>query len=512
MTEPTAEQPTFERLPVLGLAAFSVALHLAANAADTYGIFRDEYYYLACANRLAWGYVDQPPLSILLLAIQRAVLGDSLFAIRVLPALLGGATVLAGGLLAREFGGRRFAQTFAALLLCAVPGYLGAFGYYSMNSVDVFVWSFAVLLVARLANGADRHLWLVLGLLLGLGLLNKVSVLWLGAGLFLGVTLTPLRRHLAGPWPWLAGGVAGVLALPYALWQARNGWPTIEFVRNAALEKNIAFDPGSFLIGVAMEINPLLVLFWIAGLAGLLFARHLRAQRWAAWCWLAVLAILVASGTAKPYYANASFPALYAAGAVVTERVARRWARALVVVYTAAAMLFVLPFALPVLSPASFVAYSQAVGVAPKQQERSALGALPQFFADRFGWRQLAREVSRIYHSLPGDEQREAVIYTTNYGRAAALEYYAGEYDLPPVLSGHNSYWFWGPGSASGKVVLVVDDEPEESLLESFEEVATAGAKRCEWCMPFESDVPIRICRRLRGRFEEEWPRVRRFI
>src|SRR6185295_11904019 len=173
----------------------------------------------------------------------------------------------------------------------------------------------------------------------------------------------------------------------------------------------------------------------------------LRTHRWAAWVWLVILTILLSSGSAKPYYANASFPVLFAAGAVVVERLTSRgrrgyWVRTLAVSYVICALLFVLPFALPVLPPASFVAYSRRMGIAPKPQERSALDALPQFYADRFGWRELAAEVSRIYHTLPADEQRAAVIYTTNYGRAASLEYFADEYGLPPVLSGHNSYWF----------------------------------------------------------------------
>ncbi len=510
-------RPELARGWVFGLAAANVALHLGINAADGYGIFRDEYYYLACASRLAWGYVDHPPLSIVLLAIERAVLGDSLFAIRVLPAVLAGAATLLGGLLARELRGGAVAQVLAALLLFAVPGYLGAFGYYSMNAIDVVVWALALLLVARLAGGADPRSWLLLGAVLGLGLLNKIGVLWLGAGIFAGVVLTPLRRQLARPWPWLGALIAGLIALPYLRWQIAHGWPTAEFMRNAAAEKNVRFEPAAFLAQVALEMNPALAPFWLAGLAALLLGRRLRPQRWAGWCWLTVLAILLASGSAKPYYANASFPLLLAAGAVAVERLgsrgrAWRWVVPLALTHSSIALLVVLPFALPVLPPARFVAYSRALGVVPRQQERSALGALPQFFADRFGWRELAQEVARVHHALPEAERREAVIYTTNYGRAAALEYYAREFDLPPVICGHNSYWSWGPGEASGRIVLVVDDEPEESLLQDFAEVATAGGRRCTWCMPFESDVPIRVCRGHRAPIRDVWPQVRRFI
>jgi hypothetical protein len=512
-----ADRPAIAWGPLGAASALGLVLHLAVNAVDRYGIFRDEYYYLACADRLAWGYVDHPPLSIVLLAAVRSVLGDSLFALRLVPAFLGAGTALVSGLVARELGGAAFAQALAALLVTAVPGYLGLFGYFSMNGIDVLVWAVAFWIAARLASGADPRLWLALGALLGLGLLNKLSVLWLGAGLVVACAATGWRRHLRTPWPWLGGAIAAAVALPHALWQLAHGWPTLEFMRNAATHKNVALSPGAFLTGVTMEANPALAPLWIGGLVALLAGKRFGAHRWAAVLWLTVLAVLLASGSAKPYYALASLSLPFAAGAVAVEAWtahgrARGVLRALVVTWTLAALALVAPFALPILSPERFVAWSRALGVTPRQAERSTLGALPQFFADRFGWRELAAEVGRIAAALPPEDRERAVIYTTNYGRAAALEYWADEYDLPPVISGHNSYWTWGPGDTRGEVVIVVDDEPEESQRRDFEEVVTAGAKRCEWCMPYENDVPIRVCRGLRAPLEQVWPRLRHFI
>src|SRR5438093_7042381 len=162
-----------------------------------YGLFRDELYYLACASHLDWGYVDHPPLSIIVLAGVRGVLGDGLLALRLVPALLFGLLVWLAARLARELGGGRFAQSLAALAVAVAPEYLALTGFYSMNAFDLVLWAAAALLVARLARTDDVGLWRPLGVVIGLGLLNKISLLFFAFGLAVAVLFTPLRRHLA---------------------------------------------------------------------------------------------------------------------------------------------------------------------------------------------------------------------------------------------------------------------------------------------------------------------------
>src|SRR5262249_42899349 len=150
----------------------------------------------------AAGYVDQPPLSIWILGLARALLGDSLIAIRLLPALAGATTVFLTGRIARELGGGRFAQTLPSLAALAAPVFLGTDHYYSMNTFDILLWTLAAFLALRaLAPGSPRS-WLLLGVVLGLGLLNKVSVMWLVAGLAAGILVSPGRRVLLARWPW----------------------------------------------------------------------------------------------------------------------------------------------------------------------------------------------------------------------------------------------------------------------------------------------------------------------
>ena len=215
---------------LVALPAAKLLVHLAVGRG--YGYHRDELYYLACANHLDWGYVDHPPFAVLVIAATRGLLGDSVAAIRVVPALVGALTVLLIGLIARRLGGGPFAQALAMTAALVAPFYLALDHYFSMNAFDLLIWGLAAYLLLRILQGGPPWLWLLLGVLLGIGLLNKISVLWLGGGLFVGLLLTPQRVVLRSRWPWLALAVALGVFMPHVLWQARYDWPTLEFARN----------------------------------------------------------------------------------------------------------------------------------------------------------------------------------------------------------------------------------------------------------------------------------------
>src|SRR5215471_214834 len=239
MRDATLHSPGPRHLPLLLLfAAVTIAVQL--SAITQYGYFRDELYYLASTEHLAWGYVDHPPLSIALLALVRYTLGDSLVALRLAPALLCAATVLLTGLIARRLGGGRFAQGLACMGAMLCPVFLGTGHYYSMNAIDLFLWTLAVWLLLVTLRESTTTRWAWLGVVLGLGLLNKISILWLGMGLVIGLVLTPHRRVFQKGGPFLTAAIAGAMFVPHLLWQVQNSWPTVEFMRNATAHKMVA--------------------------------------------------------------------------------------------------------------------------------------------------------------------------------------------------------------------------------------------------------------------------------
>jgi len=432
-------------------------------------------------------------------------------ALRTLPALLGAGTIVVTGLLVHQLGGRRFAQVIACLCALLAPVYLGVDHYFSMNSIDIFLWALAALLLVRALEGARVADWLALGAVLGLGLLNKVSMLWLGGALALGLLLTPWRRVLLGTGPWLAAALALAIFAPHLIWQACNGWPTLEFMHNATSSKMVHTSLAQFWGQQLLVMGPANVPFWLAGLVWLLASRSWRIL---GIVYLAVALLLVVSGSSRPNYLSPAYPALLAAGGIAlegfVERGQRAWLRPAAVAWLVLLGLPVVPLALPLLPVESFIQYQKALGFHPRAQEHSAVGPLPQFYADMFGWEELAERVARVYHALPPDERARCGLYCNNYGEAAALDFFGPRYGLPHAISGHNNYWIWGTRGYSGEVMILVGgrrDDPHSN----FQSVTLADTTQCEYCMPSENGAPIWVCRGLKNPLEGRWSAVRSY-
>jgi hypothetical protein len=506
---------------VLSIALAKLALNVAFHG--HYGYFRDELYYIACSDHLDWGYVDQPPLSIAILALARWLLGDSLYAIRFPAALAGTATVVLAGLMARKLGGGRFAQTLAALTVAFSPVVLGNAGrYFSMNAFDLLLWaSGAYVLLTIIVDGKEKR-WILYGLIAGLGLMNKYSMLFFGLGTLAGVLLTKQRRDLARPWIWLGAALAALIVLPHLVWEIRHDFPSFEFIRNASEFKNAPLSVGGFLVDQAMMTGLGATLVWVLGLGLFLFHKSPTSLRVFAWMY-PVVAIIMMLGNSKSYYLTPIYFPYLAAGAVVIERIARRpllgWLRHAVVAVVVLVGVVSIPFAIPALPVDDFIRYRQALGQTPKAEERQELGDLPQYYADMFGWEEMVAQVAEVYERFTPDEQRHCVIYARNYGEAAAIDFFGKRLGLPRAISPHNSYWFWGPGPDTMRVAIIFGDSEtlEENLADlegpgRFDEVTLAATTRCRHCMPFENNRMIFLCRGPHFTMREIWAGERDFI
>lgn len=508
-------------------AGLTLLFHLATI--QGYGYFRDELYYLANAEHLGFGYVEHPPFIGLITALVRATLGDSRFAIRLLPALAGAATVWIGVRLAREFGGGRFARALAGLSLMVMPGLIGICSILSMNAFDVFFWAACALVVTRILRGGNPRLWLVFGLLAGLGLENKISVLFLGVGIVAGFILSRRWDVFRTSWFWMGGVLASLIFAPYVVWQAAHGWPLLEFMANARRLKNVDLPFLAFMREQVMLANPLALPVWTAGLGYLLFASAARPFRAVGWIYPVVLAAMLAAGDAKPYYMIPAYTVLFAAGGVAIERcreafssrpanALRRpmflgnafWAIGVGLVIVGGVL--AAPLAKPVLPLETFVRYSRVLGLGPSTGERHALGRLPQMYADMQGWPELAETVAGVYRTLPPDDRAKACVFAQNYGEAGAIDFFGPRLGLPKAISGHNSYFIWGPRNCSGDVLIVIGDN-RPRLEQLFERVQLGAVYRCADCMPYEATKDIWVARKLRrGTLQTLWPDFKKFI
>lgn len=498
------------RILALFSAAVCVTLLIAGQQS---GIFRDELYYVACAKRLAWGYVDHPPLSIALLAAVRGGLGESLLAMRFPAAVAGAITVFLGGLIARALGGRRAAMLLTALAVAVAPQVLAMSTFYSMNAIELVVWALLELLAIRILAGGSPRLWLAFGAIAGVGLLNKYSVGLFVGGLVLGLTCTRQRRHLLSPWLWLGGALALLLFAPHLWWEQANGWPSREFMANATARKNVHLSALEFLGGQITLSQPIAAPLWIGGLLALLAARRFAAQRPLGIAYVVAFAVLVTQG-GKAYYLSPIYPMLFAAGAVWLEGAAARRAWRWPVPATAMALLVggiaIAPLAIPLLPPAVHVRYAAAIGLGPPAMENNRQGALPQHIADRYGWQELVAAMRRAADRLTPEERARAVIFAGNYGEAGALELLGD--GLPRVVSGHNSYWLWGPGDLRADAPVLIVGRRGDDLRPYFDQFEQVETVQCEWCMPYENDLPIYLGRGLRQPIDELWPKVKMFI
>jgi 4-amino-4-deoxy-L-arabinose transferase-like glycosyltransferase len=498
-------------------AIITARIFIQLYAVPHYGYFVDEFYYLACSRHPDFGYVDHPPLSIWLLWIVRYLFGESLWAIRMPAALAGAFTVFLSSRLAKALDGGPFATILTALVTAFVPVYLGINKFYSMNSFDLIFWTGNVLIIAKILKEDqqnDLRRWAGLGVLLGFGLLNKHSVLFLGFAFATGILLTR-RRWFFLKGPYLATGIAFLIFSPNLVWEYMHGWPTLEFMQNATAYKNY-FSPVDFIAGQFLEMHPLFAVIWISGLGALLFHHDFTEQRIFAFMYVALFSLFFVTG-AKTYYLSPFYPILLAAGCVLFARMTGegRIYRWIVVPFIIVGGFVLLPLSLPLLSPQKYIDYQAVLGIEPPRIEKMEGGKMPQHFAGMFGWQELRSSVVGVYRSLTPEERIATVILGANYGFAGALELERESSGLPAVGSGHNNYYLWGPPPTPDGVlpqVIITVGYEVERLTPLCRSVEIAAIARCEHCMVYRVQTPVLVCREPIIPLEQFWPRLKMFI
>ncbi|MGD0435174.1 MAG: glycosyltransferase family 39 protein [Bryobacteraceae bacterium] len=496
-------------LIVGSLAAVKLVVHLYAGG--HYGYFVDELYYLACADHLDWGYVDQPPLIALIAKLVRWLIGDSLPAIRLLPALAGATEVLLTGWIARELGGGRFAQGFAALTALVAPGLLAVNGFMSMNSFEPLFWLGCAYVLIRIIKTGDDKLWLWFGVLAGVGLENKHSMLIFGFALSAGLLLTAQRRLLRSPWFWTAGFIAFLIFLPNLLWNVQHHFPFLEIQANIRRSgRDVALTPPAFFAQEIFAMLPLTLPVWLAGLWRYFFTEPGKRFRSLGWAWLLAAGIIVIASP-RIYYLFPAFPVLLAAGSVQLEKwlAPPRWTWARIAYATLVALLGILlaPLAIPLLPVETYIRYSKALHLEQPRIENSALGPLPQIFADQFGWDEMAATVAGVYNRLPARVRAKTAIFGQNYGEAGAIDLFGPKYGLPKAISGHQNYFLWGPRGYTGESMIVMDDN-QAQLETLFDYVQKAARVENPYSMPYRH-FDVFYCRGMKQPLKDLWPKVK---
>ena len=484
--------------------------HFATNLFGPYEIHRDAFLYFAMGEHLSLWRMDFPPFIGMLSEVTRFTLGDSLFALRLPPALMSTGLVVIAALTAREMGGHRMAQGLAGLGVIASPLYLRSGNLFQPVVIDQLWWTLALFFLVKLCRTDDHRWWIAFGIVTGFGLLTKFSVLIFGLGTLLALLATPSRRWLRTRWPWLAGVIAFIIGSPSIIGQITLNFPVLTYMvelREDQLSRQL-------IVPFIVEQPIMLGGFFLAvvGVLAMGLGRKWAQYRLVAWTAIMTFALFILL-RGKPYYLGPIYPVLFGAGAVMLDhisssrrRVVVQWGMATyMVVYTAV----LLPMGLPILPPATMERYLVAIG----QQEAAATTnvghqeRIPQDYADMLNWEEQVAEVARVYHALPPEDRERAVILTSNYGEAGAIDFYGPRYLLPGAIAFVGTYWFFGPGDLPGDI-LILHGYREDDWDDFCESKEAAGFVTHPFAVSEQRDLTIYVCRNPRITLQELWPQV----
>ncbi|MDE2308754.1 MAG: glycosyltransferase family 39 protein [Xanthomonadaceae bacterium] len=489
---------------LLALACLRLLLQVLLDR--HYGFHRDELAVLADARHLAWGYVAYPPLTPFFGRIELVLFGTSLAGFRFFSALAQCVAMLLAGLIARDMGGRRGAQLVAAVATACMPFSLLVGSEFMYVTFDFLWWVLLAWLVVRLLNSGNPRWWLAIGLVVGLGMLTRYTMLFCVAGLVAGVLATTLRRQLASPWLWGGVALSLLLFLPNLLWQIRHDFVYLDFIRHIhARDVRIGRADGFFSQQLYANASLFTLPLWLGGLGFVMWAKDAVRYRLLAWLFLVPLA-LFALGQGRAYYMAPAYPMLLAAGAVAGERWlarlrpgASRGLRIATGILLALAATSSAAVALP-LAPVNSIGW---------RISRAVQGD----FAEQIGWRQLVAQVAGIYRALPAGERARTGVLANNYGEAGAIDLYGPALGLPAAISGVNSWWYRGYGNPPPTTLIVLGADPD-AIRKAPADCTPAGRVSNRQGVANEEtrDHPeIFVCRHLRISWRSLWPKLRSY-
>jgi hypothetical protein len=516
------------------IALATVALHLAF--CHRFGYYRDELYFIDCAKHLAWGYVDQPPLTPFV-AWLTAPLGFPVWALRLLPGVLCGVTVLFGCAIAREFGGRAFAQTLTALAIALAPGLIGIAYGLSTEMLSPTAWTILIYLTVRLVKTENARLYIPIALVVTIAMYAKYSIAACAIALVVGLAVTGHARLLRSRWLVVGVALTILLVLPNALWQIRHGLPMLEVIHNDQLNRHALANgmadesPNRWINAIYMFAlqfaynNPLFAPVWIWGLVWLWRYRgvyperaQVRAQddkrypyRYITVAYLLLLGLLIIS-IGRGYYMQGMYPALFAAGAVaINGAIAAKalWLKPAILAAAFIAGLPLFPLSLPILPLPQYMAYERAIGLSRPAPPDNTRHLINPMFADQLGWKTMTQTVAGAYWSLPAAQRKITAVFADRYAYAGALNYYGPRYGLPAVISPNNQYYLWGTRGYSGSSMLAVGATDYWLLLHWFGSVKQVAVYRNDYRWMLEGPLPIYICTHPRVPLAVMWPNLK---
>jgi hypothetical protein len=429
--------------------------------AEGYGFFGDELYTIALSKHLAFGYLDLPPLVPLLVAVSRTLLGESLLAYHIFPALAGSATLVFVCLITREFGGRLFAVTVAALGFIITPIWLITNSFFTYDGINQLALAVLLYFLVRYIRTANKKLWIGIGLAAGIAFMTKATILISAPGILIALLATKHRKDFLTPWPWIAVGLFALASLPWVMWEAANHWVTLEYW-SAHTRSFYKYSMPQYFVNMSLMMNPILMPLLGVGLYRIFRRFGDTYYSFFGIVFLVTMVIVCLLHTRIFELAHLFVPLLAAGAVFVEEKLARMKLRRafgiLGVSFLLAGGILVAPASLPILPLDLLPAYSGTFGFLfkPVKDYTIPKPPYPWHFSMRIGWEELVSKVAEVYDGLPPEDREKAVIWASLFNEAGAIDLYGPRHGLPHAVSGHLQYYLWGPGQKSWDIVIAV--------------------------------------------------------
>ena len=486
---------TPEWLLIGSLALLKLLIHFLTNT--NYELHRDAFLYLSLADHPDWGYFSVPPAIAVVANITQFLFGDSVFSIRLFPALIGATSVVLIGAMVKEMGGKFWAILLACSAFILSPAFLRSNTLCQPVSFNQFFWLLTAFFILKLVKNREPRYWLYLGITWGLAFLNKYSIVFIAAGFVVALLLTPERKLIFSKYAAAGAAIGFLMILPNLIWQHQHQWLVLNHMAELQRTQLVNVDIGGF-IAMQFLMNVHAVFIWLFGLVFLIFLRDGRRFRVLGLAFLAVFLLLILL-RGKPYYTLGAYPMLFAAGGVAIERYFSGRLRLLgpvILIMMALGVAPVIPFSLPVLSHDKMAAYAEVMKDYGLKGaliwEDGKLHKLPQDYADMIGWEEIAGIVINTYETLGSEEKSGCYIYAENYGLAGAIKYHDKANQLPEPFSFSDNFLLWAPDSAEIRTLIYVDDDLSEDISSNFAQVTLIGELTNEYAR--ENGTKVFLC------------------
>lgn len=479
---------TIYQLKLLALSIAMLQFMFRLGCMSQYGFHQDELLYMAMGDHLAWGFKETPPFIALLSAFTKFILGDSVFSMRLIPAICAALIVFYTGKITIVLGGKWFAVLVSCLSIAFSSAFLASGALFIPQVFDELCWVLSAYFLLLWVHTKSPYYLLALGVVFGVGLMVKYTIALYAVGLIFGLALNKKNRQIfKSKYFWLAIGIAFLLFVPNLIWQIKNGLPAFQHYAELKQTQLIYISHKDFIVQ-QLFANGSAVIVWMAGILVLFFHKAFTQLRFLVTAFIAVnLVLLLLNG--KPYYAFGAYPPLFAAGGLFYEQFFirkkewKKWAVfAFMLLPNLILMFVVLPY-LPIERAAKVFkwTYTYLNIHFPLKWEDQKIHNMNQNYADMIGWEELAQKTARLYRSLPASEQVNTIILTDKYGEAGAIDYYQEIYGLPKLVSLNSSYAIWAPEHIKAKHIIYIGNDllhqKNIGILKKYSEITNPYAR-----------------------------------